>query len=117
MMCPRGGRQHAHATIVYGRVQGAAGVGGAERAQDGGCRVPRDHLKPDLLTRWKAAFVTHAATVFAGDEASPQAERRIADLGRMVGRLTVGLEVARKLYCSQPGAAPAGSEAIAHGFA
>jgi hypothetical protein len=53
-------------------------------------------LKPDLLTRWKADFVTHAAQVFAGDEASQQAERRIAELERMVGRLTVELEVAKK---------------------
>jgi transposase len=53
-------------------------------------------LKPDLLTRWKADFVTHAATVFAGDEAGQQAERRIAELERMVGRLTVELEVAKK---------------------
>lgn len=53
-------------------------------------------LKPDLLTRWKADFVTHAAVVFAGNEASQQAEQRIAELERMVGRLTVELEVAKK---------------------
>jgi transposase len=58
-------------------------------------------LKPDLLTRWKADFVTRAAIVFAGDEASQQAERRIAErriaeLERMVGRLTVELDVAKK---------------------
>ena len=53
-------------------------------------------LKPDLLTRWKADFVTHAAAVFAGNEASQQAEQRIAELERLVGRLTVELEVAKK---------------------
>ena len=59
--------------------------------------VCREHqLKPDLLTRWKADFVTHADSVFAGTEATQQAERRIADLERMVGRLTLELEVAKK---------------------
>jgi transposase len=54
------------------------------------------HLKPDLLRRWKADFVTHAASVFASDERTQQAEQRIAELARMVGRLTVELEVAQK---------------------
>lgn len=53
-------------------------------------------LKPDLLTRWKADFITHAASVFEGDVRSQQAERHIADLERMVGRLTLELEVAKK---------------------
>lgn len=53
-------------------------------------------LKPDLLSRWKADFVAHAASVFAGDERTQQAEQRIAELERMVGRLTVELEVAKK---------------------
>lgn len=53
-------------------------------------------IKPDLLTRWKADFVTHADSVFAGTEATQQAERRIAELERLVGRLTLELEVAKK---------------------
>src|SRR5690348_15939033 len=53
-------------------------------------------LKPDLLTRWKADFVTHAHSVFAGNEATQQAKRRIAELERLVGRLTLELEVAKK---------------------
>ena len=53
-------------------------------------------LKPDLLTRWKADVVTHAHSVFAGNEATQQAERRIAELERLVGRLTLELEVAKK---------------------
>ena len=58
------------------------------------CR--EQQLKPDLLSRWKADFVGHAASVFADDEPSQQAERRIAELERMVGRLAVELEVAKK---------------------
>ena len=53
-------------------------------------------LKPDLLTRWKGDLVTHAASVFAGDTATQQAEQRIAELERLVGRLTLELEVAKK---------------------
>jgi transposase len=60
-------------------------------------------LKPDLLTRWKADFVTHAAQVFAGDLRNQQAEQRIAELERMVGRLTVELEVAKKVVLLSAG--------------
>src|SRR5258705_5337591 len=42
MLCPRGGWQHATCrTTVYSRVQGAAGVGGTQRAQDRGRGLPR----------------------------------------------------------------------------
>lgn len=53
-------------------------------------------LKPDLLTRWKADFVTHAASIFSDEAQLQQAEQRIAELERLVGRLTVELEVAKK---------------------
>jgi transposase-like protein len=59
--------------------------------------VCREHqVKPDLLSRWKADFVAQAPSVFRGEEHSQQAEQRIAELERMVGRLTVELEVAKK---------------------
>jgi transposase len=45
---------------------------------------------------WKAEFVTHASSVFAGDEREQQAERRIAELERLVGRLALELEIAKK---------------------
>ena len=58
------------------------------------CR--EQQLKPDLLSRWKADFVTQAATVFTGDERTQRAEQRVAELERLVGRLTLELEVAKK---------------------
>lgn len=58
------------------------------------CR--EQQLKPELLGRWKAEFVTHASSVFSGDEREQQAERRIAELERLVGRLSLELEVAKK---------------------
>ncbi len=60
-------------------------------------QVCRDQqLKPDLLSRWKAEFVTYASNVFSGDEREQQAERRIDELERLVGRLSLELEVAKK---------------------
>lgn len=53
-------------------------------------------LKPDLLSRWKADFVRQAPALFQGDERVQRADERIAELERMVGRLTVELEVAKK---------------------
>lgn len=68
-------------------------LSGQKRAAE----VCREHqLKPDLLSRWKADFVAQAATVFQGDERSQQAEQRVAELERLVGRLTLELEVAKK---------------------
>jgi transposase len=58
------------------------------------CR--EQQLKPDLLSRWKADFVRQAPLLFHGDERMRQTEQRIAELERMVGRLTVELEVAKK---------------------
>jgi hypothetical protein len=37
--------------------------------------------------------VTQAACVFAGDERSQRAEQRVAELERLVGRLTLELEL------------------------
>ena len=60
------------------------------------CREPQ--LKPDLFSKWKAQFLREAATVFArADEIDP-AQARIAELERVVGRLTLELEVAKKAW-------------------
>jgi transposase len=56
-------------------------LSGQKRAAE----VCREHqLKPDLLSRWKADFVTQVATVFAGDERSQRSEQRVAELERLV---------------------------------
>lgn len=85
-------------------------LSGQKRAAE----VCREHqLKPDLLSRWKADFVSQAPTVFQGDERTHRAEQRIAELERLVGRLTLELEVAKKRCCSQPGAAAHGERPVA----
>lgn len=59
--------------------------------------IGRAHeLKPALLSTWKAEFVAQAPTVFQHDEQQSGAHARIAELERLVGRLTLELEVAKK---------------------
>ena len=53
-------------------------------------------LKPDLISRWKAQFLEKAATVFASDTQNDPAVARVAELERLVGRLTLELEVSKK---------------------
>ncbi len=54
------------------------------------------HLKPDLFSKWKAHLVHNAAKVFQTGEVIDPAQARLAELERMVGRLTVELEAAKK---------------------
>lgn len=58
------------------------------------CR--EQHLKPEVLAHWKSEFLAHAAHAFHDSEHSREAEARIAELERTVGRLTLELEVAKK---------------------
>lgn len=54
------------------------------------------NLKPQLVSDWKARFLAHAASVFQNDERVSQQQTRMAELERLVGRLTLELEVAKK---------------------
>ena len=59
--------------------------------------VCREHrLKPQLLSEWKATFLENAANTFQGDNRLREAQSRIAELERMVGRQALELEVAKK---------------------
>jgi len=53
-------------------------------------------LKPEMLSRWKAQFLERAATVFEREDQSNPALARVAELERLVGRLTLELEVSKK---------------------
>ena len=55
------------------------------------------HLKPDLFSKWKAQFVHNAAKVFQTSEVVDPAQAQVAELERMVGRLTIELEAAKKV--------------------
>ncbi len=53
-------------------------------------------LKEQVVTRWKAEFLERASTLFAPDQQRDQDAARIAELERLVGRLTLELEIAKK---------------------
>ena len=59
--------------------------------------VCREHqLKPDLFSKWKAAFLQNASQVFQRDDPVDPNQAHIAELERMIGRLTLELEVTKK---------------------
>ena len=57
-------------------------------------------LKPEILSRWKAELMENAHLVFRSDEQRSQEQARIAELERLAGRLTLELEVAKKVSSS-----------------
>jgi len=58
------------------------------------CRQHR--LSAQLLAQWKAAFLERAALVFMSEEQRSQEAACIAELERLVGRLTLEAEILRK---------------------
>ena len=68
-------------------------VSGAKSAAE----ICREHqLKPDLFSKWKAQFLHDAVTIFARADRVDPAQARIAELERLVGRLMLELEAAKK---------------------
>ena len=53
-------------------------------------------LKEQVVARWKAEFLERAPTLFASDRQRDQDQARVAELERLVGRLTMELEIAKK---------------------
>lgn len=57
----------------------------------------RQHqLSSQLLAQWKAAFLERAAVVFMSEEQRSQEAARVAELERLVGRMTLELEILKK---------------------
>jgi transposase len=60
-------------------------------------QICRDHtIKDQVVRRWKIDFLDQAETIFGGDTDRVQHLERIAELERLVGRLTLELEIAKK---------------------
>jgi transposase-like protein len=60
-------------------------------------QVCREHdLNPNLVCRWKAEFLQRAPELFRSQDRGEAEQARAAQLERMVGRLTLELEVAKK---------------------
>ena len=64
------------------------------------CR--RHGLKPELVALWKKTFLDRLPTVFAGEQRDSPDAGRVAELERLVGRLTLELEVAKKASALLP---------------
>lgn len=60
-------------------------------------QVCRDlNINETLLARWKQQLLTHAALVFERESGATEKDEQIAELQRLIGRLTMELEVAKK---------------------
>ena len=67
--------------------------------------VARQHkLKPELIARWKEIAIEGLESLFRNGVQRDQDQDRIAELERMVGRLTMELEVAKKASALLPSA-------------
>jgi transposase-like protein len=59
--------------------------------------ICRQHqLSPHLLAQWKTTFVDRASTIFESGETQTQESARVAELERLVGRMTLETEVLKK---------------------
>jgi transposase len=58
------------------------------------CREYR--LRPQVFSRWRKEFLGRAPEIFATTPSRGDEQERIAELERVVGRLTMELEVAKK---------------------
>jgi transposase len=54
-------------------------------------------IKDSVLSRWKQEFIERSPQLFEQGTASDDRDQRIAELERMVGRLAMELEMAKKV--------------------
>jgi transposase-like protein len=61
-------------------------------------------IKDTVLSRWKQEFLANASQLFEQPKEVQEKEVRIAELERMVGRLTMQLELSKKVlsYANSP---------------
>jgi transposase-like protein len=61
-------------------------------------------IKDTVLSRWKQEFLANATQLFEQPKEVQEKEERIAELERMVGRLTMQLELSKKVlsYANSP---------------
>jgi transposase len=58
------------------------------------CRTHK--LNPAVLNRWRKEFLEQAPSIFERGEGNDAHEQKIAELERLVGQLTMQLEIAKK---------------------
>ena len=69
-------------------------LSGAKRPSE----ICREHqLSESVLHRWRKEFLEKGSQIFERSGEAKQDERRIAELERMIGRLTLELSAAKKV--------------------
>jgi transposase len=62
-------------------------------------QASRDYgIKDSVLSRWRQEFIERAPQVFQEDLKLGQQTKHIAELEQMIGRLTVQLDMAKKVF-------------------
>jgi transposase len=81
--------------VVLELISGEKGLAQASREYD---------IKDTVLSRWKQEFLANASQLFEQPKAVQEKEERIAELERMVGKLTMQLELQKKVlsYADSP---------------
>ena len=83
---------------IYSRDFKAEAVLEALRGQKTDAQICRERdIAPDLLSRWRQQLIERAPLLFATDQTRSAEQAQIADLERLIGRLAVELEAAKKL--------------------
>jgi transposase-like protein len=73
--------------------------------EKGLAQASRDYgIKDTVLSRWKQEFLANASQLFEQPKEVQEKEERIAELERMVGKLTMQLELSKKVlsYANSP---------------
>ncbi len=84
------------AAQVHARVQDEGGSGSADRYAQPGRGVPGIPSQDQLLSVWKQEFLANASKAFESENHSSETQARVDELERVVGRLTLELEIAKK---------------------
>jgi transposase-like protein len=74
--------------VVLELISGKKGMAEASREYN---------LKDTVLSRWKQEFMAKASQVFAQPQDGQEKEARMAELERMVGKLTMQIELQKKV--------------------
>lgn len=81
--------------VVLELISGKKGIAEASREYN---------IKDTVLSRWKQEFIAKASQVFEQPQEVQEKEARIAELERMVGKLTMQIELQKKvLSLGNPG--------------
>ena len=83
------------AKVVLDLISGAKSLAQASREYG---------IKDTVLSRWKQEFLANASQLFEQPKEVQEKEERIAELERMVGKLTMQLELQKKVlsYANSP---------------